>query len=162
VSPRRQRVPNMPTVRRRRKMIDAVREGWSWKGIDPYEIVWTNAFGNVLVRDTVGRIWRITPEELSCAVIAESEGALATLLVDPSFFRDWHMQRLVTIAAGQLGPVDRDRCYCLKIPAVLGGSYEQNNLGTISRDELIRVAGAMARQIDSLRDGPRVRLKVVE
>jgi hypothetical protein len=49
-------------------------------------------------------------------------------------------------AREELGPLSEGRCYCLKWPAIIGGSYESNNLGTISLDELISFSGHMAEQ----------------
>ena len=159
----RQAVPQVTLgVKRTKIMIDAVRKSWGWTGIDPAEIIRTSPFGNLLVRDRHDRVWRMTPEELGCYIVAETDAALKTLLSDPEFLRDWEMTCLVDLAASVLGDPGDDRCYCLKVPAVLGGSYQQDNLATITRHELIRASGTIARQVDGLPDGATVRLKVVE
>jgi hypothetical protein len=71
------------------------------------------------------------------------------------------MARLVELARQKLGPLPQGRCYCLKLPAILGGSYEATNLGTISLDELISFSGDMAEQIKDVPDGGPVDIKVV-
>jgi len=68
------------------------------------------------------------------------------------------LTRLVDLAAAKLGPVPDDRCYCLKVPAVLGGQYEVSNFGTNSRNELISFSGDLAQQIKDLPDGAQVSL----
>ena len=141
-------------------MIDAIREGWSWKGIEPEAVVRTNAFGHVLFRDPIGRVWRIIPEDLNCTLAAESEAALSKLFMNPEFCRDWEMQALVDLAASKFGSQTDERCYCLKTPAVLGGSYQLENLGTISRRELISASGSIAQQVEGLPDGERITLRV--
>jgi len=52
------------------------------------------------------------------------------------------------------------RCYCLKIPSVLGGAYAIHNIGTIYRAELIAASGHIAEQIKDLPDGSKLRLKI--
>jgi hypothetical protein len=70
------------------------------------------------------------------------------------------MERLVSLATSELGAPTEGRCFCLKIPAVLGGKYELENLATISILELISFAGDLASQIKDLPVGTNVRLTV--
>ena len=51
-------------------MLNVIEHAWGWIGLEPAEVVEQNLFGNVVVRATDGEVWRICPEELSCAVIA--------------------------------------------------------------------------------------------
>jgi hypothetical protein len=62
----------------------------------------------------------------------------------------------------KVGTIDHDRCFCLKLPAVLGGPYAEENFGTISRRELIAFSGDIARQIKDVPDGGQFKLKIVE
>ncbi len=111
----------------------------------------TNAFGNLLVEDTSGRIWRICPEELSCTIVAATFQEFQALRTSRSFGEDWAMGRLVDLATSLFGTPESGRCFCLKIPATLGGGYERHNLATISLSELIAASGHIARQIGRLR-----------
>jgi hypothetical protein len=138
---------------------DTIRESWNWAGLDPAEVVAVNPFGNVIVRARDGTFWRICPEEWSCTVVARDADELAALLRDDGFQADWRMDRLVGIAFAKFGTLPAGRCYCLKRPAVLGGRYDADNLGTISREELIAFAGDCARQIKDLPDGAQVTFK---
>ena len=142
-------------------MISIIRDAWSWAGLDPAEIVGTNAFGNYLVRATDGAYWRICPEDLSCEKIAADESAYFSVLDDDEFITDWDMQPLVEIAVQKFGSQPADRCFCLKLPGVLGGEYAADNIGTISREELLSFAGDVARQIKDLPDGAKVEFKIV-
>jgi hypothetical protein len=74
---------------------------------------------------------------------------------------DWEMARLVEQARQKLGPLAAGRCYCLKVPAVLGGSYAADNMGTISRSELISFSGDLAEQIRDVPDGSHIKIKFV-
>lgn len=142
-------------------MIDAIQEGWGWTGIRSVETVETSAFGNVLVRDKDDRYWRICPEELSCEIVAKDKNEFQALLADAEFQRDWEMGELVAAAKKAIGLPPDGRCYCLKVPGVLGGKYSIENVGTITIDELIRASGDMGKQIKGLPDGTQVRLRVV-
>jgi hypothetical protein len=142
--------------------LQAIRESWGWTGLDPAAVTATNAFGNVLVRATDGTHWRICPEELSCEVVAGSDTEFEALLASEDFQIDWQMTRLVEIAQAALGTVADDRCYCLKIPAVLGGKYDVANFGTISRRELVAFAGDIAEQIKDVPDGAKVKFTFTE
>jgi hypothetical protein len=134
-------------------MLDAIRESWAWTGLDAADVVRTNEFGNVIVRAADGAIWRICPEELSCKIIAHNDAEYEALWASEEFQLDWRMERLVEIVRVALDPVESGQCYCLKVPAVLGGRYDVANLGTIRRRELIGFAGDVARQIKDVADG---------
>lgn len=142
------------------KIVDVINESWAWIGLNAVECLESGPFGNVIVRARDGRFWRICPEELSCEVIAESTEKLSLLLADQEFQQDWQMAVLVDLAVRNLGVQPPDRCFCLKIPAVLGGPYESDNIGTISRSELLKFAGYLAEQIKDLPDGCQVELVV--
>lgn len=142
-------------------MLDTIRNAWGWIGLDPVEVVNTNFFGNVIVRAKNGTYWRICPEESSCTEVAASADAFANLMREDDFRTDWEMASLVASARQALGPLGPGRCYCLKIPAVVGGSYDVSNLGTISLVELISFSGDMALQIKDLPNGTRISFKIV-
>jgi hypothetical protein len=78
-------------------LLDTIRTAWGFTGLDPSSIVDENAFGNLLVEDTTGRIWRLCPEELSCNPVASSARELEELRASPDFVIDWEMQRLVSL-----------------------------------------------------------------
>lgn len=137
------------------ELLEIVRESWGFTGLVPARIVDTNAFGNVLVEDVHGQPWRICPEELSCAPLVASMDELRSST-------DWTMERLVLLATASLGTPADGRCFCLKIPAVLGGKYEAENFGTITVEELIAFSGDCAFQIKDLPDGAQVELKIVD
>ena len=144
------------------ELIDVVRRAWEFTGLVPSSVLDTNAFGNLLVEDTSGRVWRICPEELSCAIVAATRNDFEKLRRSPEFSEDWQMTRLVEVARSSLGALGPGRCYCLKVPAIIGGSYAVDNLGTITLSELIDVSGHIAVRVKDLPDGARVELKIVE
>jgi hypothetical protein len=143
-------------------VIEAVRAGWGWSGIDAVEVVDENDFGNLMVKDATGRYWRLCPEDLYCAIVAEDRQALDALSNDQTFLRDWSVSGWVDRAFEMLGVLPEGRKYCLKIPGVFGGEYGGANLATIGLEELVRASGDIARQIKDLPDGAQVQFKVTE
>ena len=69
-------------------LLESVSRAWAWTGLDPAEVVGENDFGNLMVRDTQGRYWRICPEDLSCAVVAGNRTELDKLSTDQQFLHD--------------------------------------------------------------------------
>jgi hypothetical protein len=147
----------MPTT-----IIEEVQQAWGWIGIEAEEVVRENDFGHLIVKDKRGSYWRISPEELSCEVLARNRGEFDAFSLDQSFVADWSMRALLEQAEARLGPLVPGRKYCFKIPTVFGGEYRGENLATISLIELIRVSGDLARQIKDMPDGTPVRLKMVD
>ena len=143
-------------------LLRIISEAWGWIGLKPRRVVRQNAFGNLLVEDQSGRYWRICPEELSCTVIADSSQQFKQLELDQDFRMDWEMSKLVSEAKARLGEPGEGRCFCLKIPGVLGGEYSIDNIGHISLEELIRASGDIAQKIEGLPDGTQVEFKVVD
>ncbi|WP_193367232.1 T6SS immunity protein Tdi1 domain-containing protein [Pelagibius marinus] len=143
-------------------LVNIISEAWGWTGIRPRRIVDRNAFGNLLIEDHEEKYWRICPEELSCSVVAGGTVEFQQLIEDAEFRRDWQMAALVAEAEAELGEPEEGRCFCLKIPAVVGGAYTMANIGQICLEELIGFSGDFAEQIKDLPDGARIRLKVVE
>jgi hypothetical protein len=144
------------------ELLGTVANAWGFTGLVPRTIVDENAFGNLLVEDIGGQVWRICPEELSCKVVAASRSELTRLQASSDFQEDWAMERLVEAATRFLGSLSSGRCFCLNIPAGLGGAYERENMGTISVAELIAASGDIAEQIKDLPPGTKVDIKVVE
>lgn len=144
-------------------LLAAISQGWSWKGLDPVEVLDVNAFGNVIVQSRDGVIWRIVPEDAEANPIADGGSGLAVLRADPEFQLDWEMNLLVRRAAAVVGALEAGRCYTLKMPSVLGGRYDDDaNLGSVPLAELMSFSGDLARQLDTLPDGAEFRIKVVD
>lgn len=143
-------------------LLEAVRNHWSWKGLEAVEVLGFNPFGNLLVRSSSDQVWRIIPEEPEACPVAGTLAEFESLRSDPGFLRDWEMEALYDVARTRLGPLAGGQSYCLKVPAVLGGAYDASNLALIDSAELIGSSGDLARQIDHLPDGTRVRLKATQ
>jgi hypothetical protein len=130
--------------------IDEINAAWGWVGLNAVEVLGENAFGNLIIRDTDGLYWHLSPQDLCCEPVAEDRAALDALSYNQDFLNDWYMPDAVRLAESTLGPLAAGRKYCLKIPSALGGHYGSDNLATVPLSELIRFAGEGAQQFEGL------------
>lgn len=144
------------------RLLQTVSEAWGWTGVRPRSIAGQNSFGNLLVEDENGAYWRICPEQLSCTLIADGIDQFLRLTEDQEFQDDWQMSGLTTDAIATLGQLQSGRCFCLKMPAILGGEYAMSNIGEIGLEELVRFSGDVAFQVKDLPAGTKVRIKIVD
>ena len=144
------------------ELIATIKESWGWAGLDPAQVVGDNDFGNLIIKDHAGRYWRLCPEDPSCKLIAQNRVELDALSHDQKFLHSWYMRELVVQARSAIGPLRHGYKYSLKIPAILGGEYGGSNLASTPLQELVSLAGSVAKQIDGLPDGAKVRLVVTE
>lgn len=143
-------------------LIATIKESWGWVGIDPFHIVAENDFGNLIIEDTEERFWRLCPESAYCEVVANCKTELCELQCAPEFVADWEMVSLLEAAKNSLGELPLGQKYCLKVPGILGGAYELENIGTVPFDELISFSGDLGYQCKDLADGTQVILEVVD
>jgi len=129
-------------------IIDEIRESWGWAGLDPVEIVGENAFGNLMIRDSQGRYWRLCPEDCYCRIVANNRQELDALSANPEFMHDWQMQKLVDLAREKCGPLPPGGKYTLKIPGLLGGEYGGDNFAITRQVHLVRAAALVARRAE--------------
>ncbi len=141
-------------------MIEVINENWGWTGLKTVEIFSFNAFGNVLVKAEDGKYWRISPEELSCEVVANDRAELSQLMNDADFLETWESFELTNEAEKCLGELEVGEKYCLKLPLSLGGLIEPDNLGKLDHQKLLQITGEMAQHIQGLSEEERLRLLI--
>lgn len=141
-------------------MLTTINKAWDWIGVKAKEIVQINDFGNIIFKSTENEFWRICPEELYCEKIADSQSEYEKLLSDSEFIEDWEMDNLVQIAKDTVGKLMQGEKYCLKLPGVLGGEYNSENIGKVSQMEQIGFSGDLAKQIKDLPDGTEFKIEI--
>ncbi len=70
------------------------------------------------------------------------------------------MVRIVEAAVKSLGPPDTGKCYCLKLPGVLGGEYQPDNFAIITVEKLILSSGDIALQIKDVPHGGTIQIQI--
>src|SRR5262252_282924 len=79
-------------------LIEEIRKSWGWIGIDPVEVVGENDFGNLIVKSSDGKYWRLTPEDCTLNIVANNRAELDELSKNQKFLHDWYMMALVSAA----------------------------------------------------------------
>ena len=143
-------------------IVQEIREAWGWVGIEPIEVVGENDFGNLMIKDSQERYWRLCPEDVYCKVVANNREELDHLSTDQEFLEDWYMRALVEQAQEHLGSLVESHKYCLVTPGIFGGEYAISNIKMVPLVELIRLSGDLANQIKGLPDGAQIQLKIVD
>lgn len=141
-------------------MINEINQALNWCGVTAKEIIQINDFGNIIFQSTENEIWRICPEELYCEKIANTISDYHKLLNDTEFIEDWEMINLVNIAKETVGELMDGEKYCLKLPGVLGGKYDSENISKINQLEQISISGNLAKQIMDLPDGTEIKIEI--
>lgn len=99
---------------------------------------------------------------MSIEQIALNKNEFETLKKQDDFILDWEMVNLVELAKSEVGELDDNDKYCLKIPAVISSNYSKENIGKLSFQELIAVSGDLAFQIKDLEDGQKIEIKIID
>lgn len=142
-------------------VLEEVKSSWGWSGIDPVRVIEENDFGNLILLDKKGLVWRLCPEDVYCKIIAASIEQYNQLMKEVEFNQDWFMESLVKEAQLRLGPLKDGYKYYLVIPGVLGGEYGGDNIQSVPFYEVIRYSGSIASQLKDLPEGAKVDLEVI-
>lgn len=97
-----------------------------------------------------------------CEIIAANAEEMDKLSNDEEFRTDWEMSKLIAIGQELYGKLPSARCYCLKVPSILGGSYNRENIGTTARAEVIEFSGDLAKKIKDLPDGTKIKFTITD
>ena len=123
---------------------------------DPYRLsqVLVNLVGSAVRSELKGDL------EIRVSLDSQDPDRLIFSLIEPGM--DWEMKELIAMAWEALGPLNEDEKYCLKLPIVLGGLYEQKNMGKIAHEELLRFSGTVGMQLKDVPDGGNVSFNILD
>lgn len=140
-------------------VLELVAEHWAWSGIKAEELVVTNDFGNLILKDGEDKFWRLCPEDVYCTVVAESIEGYNELIQNEEFVEDWHMVSILVDAKAALGDLAEDERYCLKVPGILDGDYVGDNVIKASLENIIVSAGKLGQFIADKPEGAKIDLE---
>ena len=140
-------------------VIKEIKNAWGWIGIDPQEVVVENEFGNLIIKDPENRFWRLSPEDVSCEVVAASIDDYNVLIQDEAFVEDWFMTAMVGEATKKLGKLKSGHKYYMVVPGALGGEYGGSNVKMAPFTAIIKFSGALGKQIKEQPDGAEIKYK---
>ncbi|NVJ66590.1 MAG: DUF1851 domain-containing protein [Gammaproteobacteria bacterium] len=142
------------------KIIEVINNSWGWKIPLVDQVLAVNSMGNCFLRDENKQYWRVCPEELSAELVAETDKQVQLIFEDPAFKQDWQLLGLIDPAEEHFGKLKVGQCYCMLIPAVLGGEYSITNLRVGSVYEYLSLTGELAFKTKELEDGDSIELVI--
>lgn len=142
-------------------LLDALRQGWSWTGIDFAEITAISKMGQLIVTDTAGTFYHLDPEVRQLVRIG-SDAEIPAYFANPEVELIWRAEALVEAARQRLGELPEGYVYTLKPQALVAGDYAHENLCMLPVAELISFAGDFERQTKDWPDGTRFQFKVTD
>jgi hypothetical protein len=142
-------------------VIDALRDGWGWTGIDFGEIHAVSPMGHVLFSDKEGCFHHLEPEVMTVTALG-GEAAAAAHFADPDVKLAWQALGLVEPARERLGECPEGFVYSLTPMALIEGDFKPENVWIVSLEELIRFSGDMAHQTKDVSDGSQIRIRIVD
>lgn len=143
-------------------LIEAVRYGWGWTGIEPAAVTATSPFGHAIVRDIEGAFWYLDVELRTLERISADESGLFAHMNDPEVREVWEAQIPLARARELIGEPAPGRCYSRAILSLLKGNFDKDDFWHPPIAELIGAMGDVERQIQSLPEGSPIQIKVVE
>lgn len=143
-------------------LVEAVRNGWGWTGIDPEAVTATSPFGHAIVRDTEGAYWYLDTELRTLERIATDEAGLFAHMNDPGVREAWEALVPLERARELIGEPGPGRCYSRAILSLLEGKFDRDDFWHPPITELISVMGDIERQTASLPEGAKYQIKVVD
>ncbi len=144
------------------KIIKAINESWSWIIPEVTNVLLVNSMGNCFVEDVNHNFWRICPEELFARLEAENQSELEVIFSDEKYKQDWQLLDLIDPAEEHFGKLEVGQCYCMIMPAVLGGEYSISNLRLGSVYEYLKFTGELAFKTKDLKSGDKVEIVIDE
>lgn len=140
-------------------ILKEIKNAWGWIGLDPQEIVVENEFGNLIIKDPENKFWRLSPEDVSCEVVAETIEEYNLLIQDKDFVEDWFMTAMVDEATKKLGKLKPGHKFYMVVPGVLGDEYGGSNVKMAPFTAIIKFSGSLGKQINEKPDGAEIKYK---
>lgn len=137
-------------------------ESWFWL-LPKKFVVWImNRFGDLFIVLDDGTVHKL---DIGCGTltqVAESREDFIVKIDKPGRADDWLMIPLVDrmVAAGKT--LTEGQCYGFRVPPVLGGKYDDENIVVISIQDFLAAYGSIHEQIKDVPDGERVVLEIIE
>jgi hypothetical protein len=141
--------------------VSVLNEAWSWTGRTVVDVTAVSPFAHLILRDGAGQYCYCDPEMLTLTGIAGGDEALFAYMSRPEVREAWEARALVEQAEARLGPAGAECAYHWKVPHVLGGSFEPDNMAILPIEEILRFTGYLGEQLKDMPDGAPAELKVV-
>jgi hypothetical protein len=133
---------------------------WRWLCPESVVVIQTNAFGDLLLRDEVGRVHLLNVGSGEIRVIAQSVAEFNDRAPTPEMQEEWFAASAVRAAQLRGLVPGRGQCIGFKTPVVFAEAGGADSAYVADLYEYVSFLGDIHGQIASLPDGAKVRLVI--
>ncbi len=126
---------------------------WSWLVQGQYSPLLMTAFGDLFLQSDDGHVWFLDLVSGEFKDVAHSRDDWAEMFNDPQTVEEWLMPGLVEALLGQGISLVEGTCYGYRIPPVLGGKIEIENIEQTDLSVYYSITGQIHRQVKDLPPG---------
>jgi hypothetical protein len=131
-------------------------DSWRWLVGSQLRFWHATSFADVLLKDSQGAVHFLDTIEGTVARIASSEAEFAVLVRNPELADQWLMAGLVDGAARRGMKPGAGECLCFKVPPMLGGTIDLDNVEVFSLEVALSINGQIVRQVKDLPPGTKI------
>jgi hypothetical protein len=140
--------------------VDRLLESWRWLCPQTLTLLDRNAFGDLFLRDEDGAVFRLDVAGGSFSKVAQSEAQFFDLATMPDKREEWFAE-VDTKAAAERGLTPgAKQCIGFSVPLVFAESGSPETAYVADLYDVVGFLGDLHRQIATLPDGSKVRLRV--
>ena len=132
---------------------------WRWLCPQAVSLVARSAFGDLYLRDELGRILKLDVAVGQITQVTKSEAEFRELASSNEKREEWFAERDESQAMRQGLKPNANQCIGFKIPLLFAESGAPNNAYLADLYDYVSFLGELHRQISELPDGAKVRLE---
>ena len=133
---------------------------WRWLCSKPMTLIARNAYADLFLRDDSGEIYQLDVAVGKLAKVAASEARFRELAATPEKRNEWFAEVDEQAAAARGLKPNATQCIGFSVPLIFAESGSPDTPYVADLYEHISFLGDLNRQISSLPDGAKVRLRV--
>jgi hypothetical protein len=140
--------------------VERLLSDWRWLVPNRMTLVARDAFGDLFLRDDFGAVLRLDVAIGKLTTVADSEKQFRELAETGQKRRDWFAEADEQAATARGLKPDATQCIGFSVPLVFAESGSRDSPYVADLYEHVSFLGDLNRQISSVPDGAKVRLKV--
>jgi hypothetical protein len=140
--------------------IERLLADWRWLCPKPMTLLARSAFGDLILRDESGEVFRLDVAVAKLTEVADSEGEFRELAATREKRGEWFREAAEQSALARGLKPDATHCIGFSVPLIFAESGSPDAPYLVDLYEHISFLGDLNRQISSLPDGAKVRLRV--
>ncbi|MFZ0279732.1 MAG: hypothetical protein WA254_09365 [Candidatus Sulfotelmatobacter sp.] len=140
--------------------IERLLADWRWLCPKPMTLLARSAFGDLFLRDESGEVFGLDVAAGKLTKIADSEAEFRELAASQKKRAEWFREAAEQSALARGLKPDATQCIGFSVPLIFAESGSPDTPYVADLYEHISFLGDLSRQISSLPDGAKVRLRV--